>query len=203
MAKGRMWEPLREWMQAVNILALPPLVALWLLSHWQGLGFTWRPSPDQKPQQPASLWTLQSTAGCIVLDRSPSFDQWPSFSGGPPTRRLSLVSVVGRRHMSERYFNTSFCGFGYLMAARRPAHGDIYDDPTSRAEVFDANKPTRYVAVKLPYWFLVALSASYRFRSWVHRMRERNWSRVGLCSGCGYDLTGNVSGVCPECGRRL
>jgi len=23
----------------------------------------------------------------------------------------------------------------------------------------------------------------------------------GLCVRCGYDLTGNVSGVCPECGR--
>ena len=22
----------------------------------------------------------------------------------------------------------------------------------------------------------------------------------GLCVACGYDLTGNVSGVCPECG---
>lgn len=24
--------------------------------------------------------------------------------------------------------------------------------------------------------------------------------RAGLCEGCGYDLTGNTSGVCPECG---
>ena len=23
----------------------------------------------------------------------------------------------------------------------------------------------------------------------------------GLCPSCGYDLTGNVSGVCPECGQ--
>ena len=25
--------------------------------------------------------------------------------------------------------------------------------------------------------------------------------RLGLCPSCGYDLTGNVSGTCPECGR--
>lgn len=24
-----------------------------------------------------------------------------------------------------------------------------------------------------------------------------------LCSACGYDLTGNTSGVCPECGRTI
>lgn len=25
----------------------------------------------------------------------------------------------------------------------------------------------------------------------------------GSCQGCGYDLTGNVSGRCPECGREI
>src|SRR5437588_8146975 len=24
----------------------------------------------------------------------------------------------------------------------------------------------------------------------------------GLCANCGYDLTGNLSGVCPECGEQ-
>jgi len=40
----------------------------------------------------------------------------------------------------------------------------------------------------------------------------RLWSRLryaglrrqlGLCVRCGYDLTGNVSGVCPECGTPI
>ena len=30
-------------------------------------------------------------------------------------------------------------------------------------------------------------------------LRTRRW-RQGRCKACGYDLTGNVSGVCPECG---
>jgi hypothetical protein len=25
----------------------------------------------------------------------------------------------------------------------------------------------------------------------------------GHCPNCGYDLTGNVSGVCPECGEKV
>jgi hypothetical protein len=30
----------------------------------------------------------------------------------------------------------------------------------------------------------------------------REWrTRPGRCPSCGYDLTGNVSGVCPECGH--
>jgi hypothetical protein len=31
---------------------------------------------------------------------------------------------------------------------------------------------------------------------WMHRRR----CGAGRCTACGYDLTGNVSGVCPECG---
>jgi hypothetical protein len=30
--------------------------------------------------------------------------------------------------------------------------------------------------------------------------RRKNFVDSGQCRTCGYDLTGNVSGVCPECG---
>jgi hypothetical protein len=36
----------------------------------------------------------------------------------------------------------------------------------------------------------------------AYRRRARLW-RLGLCVGCEYDLSGNVSGVCPECGRPM
>ncbi|HNO78368.1 MAG TPA: hypothetical protein PKN33_09945 [Phycisphaerae bacterium] len=44
---------------------------------------------------------------------------------------------------------------------------------------------------------------------WVSRATYMNvrWSKVeydgSSCRQCGYDLTGNVSGVCPECGTKL
>jgi len=31
-------------------------------------------------------------------------------------------------------------------------------------------------------------------------VRRRRRRRQGLCMNCAYDLTGNISGVCPECG---
>ena len=37
------------------------------------------------------------------------------------------------------------------------------------------------------------LGRSDRFRRAIRRVR-------GLCPECAYDLTGNESGVCPECG---
>ena len=42
---------------------------------------------------------------------------------------------------------------------------------------------------------------------WVvhRRLIQRDlWRRLPhLCSACGYDLTGNASGTCPECGRAV
>ncbi len=34
-------------------------------------------------------------------------------------------------------------------------------------------------------------------------IRSRLTIRPGHCYGCGYDLTGNVSGTCPECGKPI
>jgi hypothetical protein len=37
-------------------------------------------------------------------------------------------------------------------------------------------------------------------RGMVRRRRRR---KLGLCLGCAYDLRGNVSGICPECGESI
>ena len=59
---------------------------------------------------------------------------------------------------------------------------------------------TAGVTMSVP--LLIALSALlplWRAASWLrrHLIRRR---RPGTCRKCDYDLTGNVSGICPECG---
>jgi hypothetical protein len=39
-----------------------------------------------------------------------------------------------------------------------------------------------------------------RLTSWYGR---RGMGQQGRCAACSYDLTGNVSGICPECGTAL
>jgi hypothetical protein len=33
--------------------------------------------------------------------------------------------------------------------------------------------------------------------------KQLNHLGVPICIGCGYDLTANTSGICPECGKRI
>jgi len=51
-------------------------------------------------------------------------------------------------------------------------------------------------AVLLPLWLLFVIVAMPTLYLW---WTERSFP-PGHCQKCGYDLTGNVSGRCPECG---
>jgi hypothetical protein len=56
-------------------------------------------------------------------------------------------------------------------------------------------------SVGIPFWLLFVLLALYPTLAFIRGpLRRRRRRRKGLCVACGYDLTGNVSGVCPECG---
>lgn len=64
------------------------------------------------------------------------------------------------------------------------------------------------VATGIAEWLPVALMYGFWLGSSVvayiivtkSSIPRRRW-RLGLCVDCGYDLHGNASGVCPECGR--
>lgn len=60
--------------------------------------------------------------------------------------------------------------------------------------------------IDLPLWLPMMLVAVPAALLWCDELRSlvRRWSTKlpRRCEQCRYDLTGNVSGVCPECGRR-
>lgn len=56
------------------------------------------------------------------------------------------------------------------------------------------------------YVAISALAYAYtagRIVGAIGARRSRARRAAGACSNCGYDLTGNISGVCPECGTRI
>lgn len=56
-----------------------------------------------------------------------------------------------------------------------------------------------------PFWFLTLLTgflpAVAATRWWIRKRRNRR--NPNECKECGYDLTGNVTGRCPECGTMV
>ena len=61
-------------------------------------------------------------------------------------------------------------------------------------------KPLRIV---IPLWIPTLLFLTLTIAFMRAPLRRRHRRKRGLCIKCGYDLTGNESGVCPECGRRM
>ena len=51
-------------------------------------------------------------------------------------------------------------------------------------------------SVQVPFWVLGVGAGGTAAFVW-----RRHFRRPGHCPKCGYDLTGNTTGVCPECGR--
>lgn len=64
---------------------------------------------------------------------------------------------------------------------------------------YDLSKPYLMQSIQVPLWMLLGIFAAYPILTVTPWARRRRWHRAGLCIGCGYDLTGNISGVCPEC----
>jgi hypothetical protein len=51
----------------------------------------------------------------------------------------------------------------------------------------------------IPHWFLTLIFATLP-SIWLFKWNKRRKLGPTACSGCGYDLTDNESGVCSECG---
>ena len=60
---------------------------------------------------------------------------------------------------------------------------------------------SRYSDLVVPTWAWAVWWIAWTVVMWRHWAREHIKLMPGRCRGCGYDLTGNTSGECPECGR--
>ncbi|UCE58442.1 MAG: hypothetical protein JSU63_13480 [Phycisphaerales bacterium] len=90
-----------------------------------------------------------------------------------------------RRHSNAPGLS-SFLGFGYGKSA-----APYYSWITRQVFMF-------------PLWFPVVVFAAYPLLLlWRRPIRGWRRRRRGLCAECAYDLTGNLSGVCPECGTAI
>jgi len=79
----------------------------------------------------------------------------------------------------------------------------VYTD--TGQEKLDTSAPViKNTGIRIPFWEFIVLLMIYPtivfYRGPLQHWRR---SRKGLCLNCGYNLTGNESGVCPECGTEI
>jgi hypothetical protein len=88
-----------------------------------------------------------------------------------------------------------------LFSFRRHSHAAfvLYWTPTTRCGYDFEHAPFLTREAIIPLWIPLLLVA---FPTGVLVWRDRRIP-LGHCRGCRYDLTGNTSGVCPECGHRV
>lgn len=162
---------------ALSLLLGLLTLSLWIPSYRRGesLGFSRRVGHGA-----VITYGLGSQSGSVVLvaarvtgvDPSVQVNRWDVFE--------TDQSAAVPRHWWER--------FGF-------AHVD--------QEATIAGMTSSVKAVGLPHWLVAGIFAvlpvQWLRRSLKHR-RARRRQAASQCVGCGYDLTGDTSGKCPECG---
>ena len=122
------------------------------------------------------------------------------------------ISIMNHKWIPARvyshYFNyMTVSEFNYKASWTDPPIIDLKERPyfewksfnfTTKREVWSGH------SLRFPHWLPTIIFAIYPTIAFIRGPYSRYYRRrKGLCLNCGYNLTGNVSGVCPECGTPL
>lgn len=105
-----------------------------------------------------------------------------------------LITVMD----SREYMTGSFWHESIWTSALRREHFELSWTLPHTAR-FAQSTVGRWREINIPLWFIVAVLAMPTTIMARRALRPM----PGHCACCGYNLTGNVSGHCPECGRLL
>jgi hypothetical protein len=150
------------------------LLALWVLSI---------PTPGMVT---GDLWFFVSRSGAVVLQVS-------QLEG--PTKEVAQAEADFRQLLAwGQTWNPQPCAWRSLGS-----YGLVLPGGYRMRRPIDPRNSVREVTTSIwaPYWLLLVLDAAPTLLLW-HLDRRR--IPPGHCQRCDYNLTGNVSGRCPECG---
>jgi hypothetical protein len=152
----------------------------------------------RSPLRRALVWTFFcATLLCLLLWVVSYWNLYALFTRRTYAVRVSLAggslqaSYMVYSAGPPRPYDNEFAAAGF--------HG--FKTFWSPPMVFNAGPPG-YPDIKvwIPVNLLALLLLVIAIYSLRPRHRARRRRKLGLCANCGYDLTGNVTGTCPECG---
>ncbi len=126
----------------------------------------------------SGLGAQQNHTVCLLLVRGTLFSAWMTVE--------TATAKAARGQGMDSGFGLAGCEVRW------------YDGMQGKGD--DASRfVVRYVNMKL--WIALMLFGAYPAWTVVRCVgQRRRRKKDGFCTKCGYDLTGNVSGTCPECG---
>lgn len=119
-----------------------------------------------------------------------------------PSFPKALLNAVDPQNQVRRWF-----GLGYWHCS--PPHVVRVEWSTAESLTFvspgvPGGSTVSLTAIRFPTWPVVVLLFVYPVVALLRGpLRRRRRRRRGQCENCGYDLTGNTSGICSECGAEL
>lgn len=160
-----------------------------------------------------SYWTgdllQKGDTGSLVGNSPSAFDvQIESAKGLLLFRRFELQiyeAMPGYTYHRIRYMRLRHFDADQLFAetarawAFRPTAGFGWKRETASG---DYGKQSS-IEISVPLWLIAIPFAVLPFRAVISWCRAKNRRANNGCTKCGYNLTGNASGVCPECGTKL
>jgi hypothetical protein len=178
---------------ALSLLVCVSTCALWVRSYWHGDRVDAFVKGSAYRQTPVWMGAFVSGNGGFGISEAHSNtyyvheETWRRVLERTPERARSYYraqpAVYPQWTAGESQWR--WAGFQWTRIERR--------DPTS----WSIQR-----SIVLPYWLPCLITAiAPAIWLWARLARSRR-RRRGLCLSCGYDLTGNESGTCPECGAR-
>lgn len=149
-------------------------------------------------------WAGLALSTCLLAALVLSLYCGISYSTGRWTPRTTFSGGVVRDIEDLHYFNLCDGGLFYHYSPIVQATLAFGWRLEARSSVLLTRSPSYHVdrtlaSFGLPLWIPLLLAAVPTI---VLFRRDRR-TPSHCCHSCGYDLTGNTSGTCPECGGRL
>jgi hypothetical protein len=179
---------------AISVLLCLATVGLWVRSEWMET-YVWA---DGSAHGSAVMVCEFGHLIAMTCGSWPTGSSWRAASEDlrPPSAYRAAVIPVGtddRDFMLPGFFCLSQTGYLILPPSPIPPS----PIPPSRGSALSFARVNR---VRISLAWPVAITAMLPTIFAVRRVRSIFRPPAGHCLRCGYSLTGNASGICPECG---